>query len=220
MITTSEVNNLIKFGGMKPGEYYIGEVVDREDPDEKYRLKVRIYPFWAEVEDAQLPWIVPLDISEHRVKNIPEKWAWCIFKGDQLQPMWVTEMLTSAGGDYSQIHKQVDSQIKTLGASSLSYPDFEIIKSGDVLVVYNTSSGEIVHVAGNSAIVMKKDGTVEIKNKSTSIELDSSGNVNINAGVGGSISLNGGTMGANDFPNCLFSGAPHCLDPLKSVKVP
>ena len=52
------------------------------------------------------------------------------------------------------------------------------------------------------------------------VEINSLGGVKITPATGQAITLNNGSTGANDFPNCLFTGAPHCLDALQTVKVP
>ncbi len=70
-------------------------------------------------------------------------------------------------------------------------------------------------------IYNKTTGAYKLEINGAEIEITSTGAVNIKPATGQGITLNGGTMGANDLLTCIFAtGAPHCLDPLKTVKVP
>ena len=90
--------------------YFLGQVVDNADPDESYKLRVRIYPWFAEVKDANLPWIRPLDESEEHIKKLPEKnaWVWCVFRDDPMTPFWVFKHLESTAGSYKKIKMVVE----------------------------------------------------------------------------------------------------------------
>lgn len=100
-----------------------------------------------------------------------------------------------------------------------------INQAGEIKLIDNTSSFEMIADKMTSIVGQNK---IELGNNSIKvthltgavIEISSTGAMKIIPGTGMSITLNNGTMGANDFPACLFTGAPHCLDPLKSVKVP
>lgn len=52
------------------------------------------------------------------------------------------------------------------------------------------------------------------------ITVNVDGSVAVNPATGKDIKLAGGALGANDLVACVFSGAPHCTDTLKKVKVP
>ena len=83
---------------------------------------------------------------------------------------------------------------------------------------------------GNTTIELVNGATYKIKANGATIEIAADGainittpaskNVNVTPGTGGSCVLAGGSLGANDYVACLFSGAPHCNDALQKVKVP
>lgn len=97
---------------------------------------------------------------------------------------------------------------------------------------YNKDTGAYSLEINGASINIDASGAVSIRaasgqsmtidnNGTAIIEITSAGAVNIKPATGQSITLNSGAVGANDFPLCLFStSAPHCLDPLQSVKVP
>jgi len=63
-----------------------------------------------------------------------------------------------------------------------------------------------------------KKTTLKINGATVIVNID--GSIKITPATGKDIELAGGTMGANDLTNCIFSGALHCTDVLKKVKVP
>jgi len=77
-----------------------------------------------------------------------------------------------------------------------------------------------INASGGVKITPASGATFEVSVNNAKIEINTSGGVKITPASGQSITLNNGTTGANDYLNCLFAGAPHCLDPTSSVKVP
>ena len=72
---------------------------------------------------------------------------------------------------------------------------------------------EHLRVREGKKTILKINGAVITVNVDGSIEIDPA--------TGKDIKLAGGTtLGADDLPNCIFSGALHCTDVLKKVKVP
>jgi hypothetical protein len=64
-----------------------------------------------------------------------------------------------------------------------------------------------------------KKTIIKINGATLTVNVD--GSIEIQPASGKDIKLAGGTtIGANDLLNCIFSGAPHCTDVTKKVKVP
>lgn len=199
---------------------YLGQVVDNNSPSEDYKLKIRIYPFFQGVEDNNLPWIFPFVEESNTIRMLPEvnSWVWCAFRGDHMSPYWFAYQLTSQNGSYAYIREQADQALAAVDAEELTYPEFDILHKGDVFVILNKAKSEYVILVGGNALKVNASG-IEVKTQGP-VSIASAGQINIDSGLTSSIVLNGGVAGANDYPTCLFTGAPHCLDPLKRVKVP
>ena len=73
---------------------------------------------------------------------------------------------------------------------------------------------------GDLKLELPTGAKLEIIANNAKIEITAAGGVKVTPATGQSVTLNNGTRSANDYPNCLFTGALHCLDPLSSVKVP
>lgn len=122
--------------------------------------------------------------------------------------------------------------------------EFAIVRQDKNTGIYVNKDGEIKLIDQSSYIEVTKENIKELANSSflaqvgqnkielsntvakvihstgAIIEITTAGQIKITSSSAQSIVLNNGVMGANDFPACLFAGAPHCLDPLKKVKVP
>lgn len=91
--------------------------------------------------------------------------------------------------------------------------------SGDtnqIVVKYNRTAEEIELTVGPNTFKVKKDKTemsggqgISMSANGATIEITSTGAVNVSPAAGMSLTLAGGAISCNNFPNCLFTGAPH-----------
>jgi len=87
------------------------------------------------------------------------------------------------------------------------------IREGGLKETYDKSTGSyILDFPDGSDCVMNINSAV--------LKVNTDGSIEITPASGKDIKLAGGTIGANDLTNCIFSGALHCIDALKKVKVP
>lgn len=75
-------------------------------------------------------------------------------------------------------------------------------------------------VTGDKTINITGGGIYTINVNGASIVVATDGAINIIPATGKKVTVNNGATPANDYPNCIFSGAPHCIDPLQSVLIP
>jgi uncharacterized cupin superfamily protein len=90
----------------------------------------------------------------------------------------------------------------------------------DILISGKEREEKRVMENGDMITYDKDTGAAKMVINNAEVEITTAGAVKITPASGQSITLNGGLQGANDFPTCIMTGAPHCLDALQSVKVP
>lgn len=73
---------------------------------------------------------------------------------------------------------------------------------------------------GDTVTYDKDTGAAKLVINNAEVEITAAGAVKITPATGQAIILNGGAIGANDLPNCIFSGALHCTNVPNTVKVP
>jgi len=82
------------------------------------------------------------------------------------------------------------------------------------------SSGAIKISRDEGKVSIASDGVTSISKNGGIARINVDGSVEVTPANGKDIKLADGTIGANDLTNCIFSGALHCIDALKKVKVP
>jgi hypothetical protein len=189
---------LLKNEPLDPMNRYLGQVTDNEDPDEGYKLRIRIYPFFADVDDGDLLWCRPFYLKADTVPEIPKvgDWVWCIFREFPLKPYWLTKHLVSEQGDYSYIRTNAIGAISKVNSgsqhslSSLTYPNYEILQRGSLYLVFNTEDDEFVILDDSRDIVFSiTPNGVELRKGQTQLYLDGTeikaifGNTEISVGA-------------------------------------
>jgi len=97
----------------------------------------------------------------------------------------------------------------------------ELLVSGKETEHLRDRTGKKTILKINGVVVtIETTGKIEIEKSGGRAIVNADGSIEITPATGKDIKLAGGTIGANDFTNCPFSGAIHCTDVLLKVKVP
>lgn len=179
-----------------------GLVVDNNDPLKLGRCRIRIYPFFKDMEATALPWTVPaMGLFDGAGTSggcmaIPKigTYVYCFFEaGDIYQPVYFAEAQTAAHG------------LATVNTSS-SYPNFKawITSTGFTVSIDETAQTmRIVHPSGSEINMDNADGTVTIQSVGSQVWIDSAGKIKITAGsdvevtATGDIVISGATVSIN-----------------------
>jgi len=216
---------------------YRGLVVDNVDPEQLGRLKVQVPSLLG--TEVVTGWAMPCVPYGGEVNQgfffIPDIGAgvWVEFEeGDLEFPIWTGTFWSKPGGD-SEVPKPSNPDgseqgsvqdpptrkiIKTSKGNSIEMEDKDneevfIIKYSDgskTNVVTMDKDGIVIVDANNNTITMKPEGTtIEDLNQNT-IEMTATA---INIFPASQCNLGNAAVNmVNNFPACLFSGAPHALD--------
>lgn len=208
---------------------YRGIVVDNNDPENLGRLKVKVPSVLG--NDVVTGWAMPClpygGAPDQGFFFIPEVEAgvWIEFEaGDLEYPIWVGTFWSKPGGA-AETPKPADTQspptrkiIRTSKGSCIEIEDKDseevfIIKYADGSknnTVTMDKDGIVVVDANENKIIMNQDGmTLEDKNKNK-IELNATA-INVFPATQCTIG-SGAANPINNFPACLFTGAPHAMD--------
>ncbi|KKM04503.1 hypothetical protein LCGC14_1763560 [marine sediment metagenome] len=134
---------------------------------------------------------------------------------NRFEPKHKTELLVS-GKETEHLRVREgglkETYDKSTGAYTLETNEAKIDIGSSGAIKISKNGGE-VNIASDGVISISKNGGIA--------RINADGSVEITPAATKDIKLAGGTvLGANDFPNCIFSGALHCTDVLKKVKVP
>lgn len=111
----------------------------------------------------------------------------------------------------------------------LLFPDgilenaFVLCSALDLLGTVGQKQKQELLVSGkeNEHLRIRKGKRTHFKINGAELIVNADGSIEVNAATGKDIKLGGATViGANDLVSCIFSGAIHCTDALKKVKVP
>jgi hypothetical protein len=174
-----------------------GKVVDNNDPEQKGRIKVEIYPYFHNVKAEYLPWSVPasplfcgagVGLGNFSVPEV-NSFVWCFFEaGNLYQPVYFAE-----APDF--VHIIGDEK-------STNYPKRKILKTSSGLLIiiddevpsisltYENGIGVIIdqsvpfvsitHVGGTSIVVNAAIPSIDITHPGgASMSVDAAGNISI-----------------------------------------
>lgn len=208
---------------------YRGFVVKNDDPKKMGRLRLRIPSVLG--NDVVSGWAMPCapygGMADQGFFFIPEEGAgvWVEFEAGNLEyPIWVGTFWCSPGGN-SEVPKPGDEQtpptrkvIRTVKGNSIEMEDGDnqevfIIKYNDgskTNIVTMDKEGIAIVDANQNKITLDSNGTVIEDKSGNKVEMNSTA-INILPATGCNLGNSPVNM-VNNFPACLFTGAPHAMD--------
>ncbi len=212
---------------------YTGKVVDNDDPEKKYRCKVRVYGVYSdEIPDEDLPWaLMDATFVGSKIGSVvipPNDAIVRVYfeDGDIYKPVYTTKML-----DSDNLSEE----------ASEDYPDTMVLfetDAGEYFKINRATNETEYHTASGVLITVDEDGNVAVSTEDAQegtygltvkgdMDITTKGSSNITITVGGDATINAkGTTKVkgtkvilksvdsvawkpNILPNCLFTGAPH-----------
>lgn len=176
----------------KTAFFYFGKVVAFDGDEKKGILKVRIYPFLADVSEQDLPSVYPfLDYNNYEIKDLPRVGdiVWCFFNGDTDKIFWVRSIQKKESDEIEFLEEKVKSLIEDynnykdsddLDLSSITYGKYSVRRYSDMYEVFNSEEGEYLFIDEDKKIKV----SYSVKNKSICFYTDnflfSGVNMNLN----------------------------------------
>jgi len=223
-------------------EIWTGKVVKNDDPMKLGRIKIRIFGYYDDLDVANIPWALPENNyvgSTRGTLIIPELGTLVkgyFDKNDEIKPIYNGLAFNADNIRSSPAREDIERD----------YPNLMVIFHTDQgeLITLNKNDGElkIIHRSG-SYIEINKTGTITITtntnldNESGHVNLNIAGNIDVHSingkinviadkgdinvdSTAGNVNLgkNAAKQLVNNLPNCLVTGAPHCLGNI-NVKV-
>lgn len=163
---------------------YRGTVVDNNDPLKLGRIKVKVYPWFANItESNKLPWAVPaMPIWEgsgngygyFAVPKVGSQVFVFFENGEYMQPVYFAEALDGVYG--------LPAERET------NYPDRKVMKTKNGIVIYVDDNAKEIYIYHPSSTYLKIDSD-------GNISVHASGNIGVNAS--GDITIEGATVNIN-----------------------
>lgn len=173
-----------------------GKVVDVTDPEQKGRIKVQIYPYFAGIEKEYLPWVVPAmplfegsgdGIGSFVIPKV-DTYVWVFFEaGDVYQPVYFAEATDFVHGIPTESSTNYPNRKvkKTLGGLTWivddSIPSVSLLCENGFNIVIDQSVPSITISYNNVSFAI--DGSVPsilMSHPNGSIGIDSAGAITLN----------------------------------------
>jgi hypothetical protein len=176
--------------GYKVEGFYRGRVVDNRDPLRLGRVKVKVYPWFEDVKDADCPWAEPA--WQGGILYIPplNAWVWVFFEGGDVEkPVWFAWSLPfngvwfQGGSMWEEFGKGVMEAGGMYSEQGAEYPGAVVwrMPMGSALVFYASGRIELKNRVG-AKVVLHEDGTVRLINQSGSkVVINADGTIKIDA---------------------------------------
>lgn len=180
---------------------YLGKVIYNEDPTYSGRCKVRVFGLFDDLPDQNVPWFVPISSSVFSTEgagsiSVPKV-------GDIVRVNFSNNDFYS--GEYMAIQNLDPSLIDEIkddyqGTHVLLYDS-----TPDLIVIYQPKTGYKMYLNG-SVIKIDADGMIQIKHKNDSnvievkndeINIVSGNSSTINLSTSGTVNIKGGTVNVN-----------------------
>jgi hypothetical protein len=162
-----KLKDLDSENGFEFGGFYVGEVVDNQDPNKEGRCRIRVYNVFDEINSNKLPWAIPdftfigSEVGSFIVPPNGTIVSVYFENGDIYMPRYTTKVL---------------QKNKLPSNKDLDYPNNMIFFETD-----NKDSFELNRNSGETKFIHRSGAEIKI---------DSLGNVSINVAIGRSISIN------------------------------
>lgn len=193
---------------------YRGVVVDNNDPKQQCRCKIRVYPMFAEVDIAAIPWAVPEDGKfdgagpGYGSVDIPEIGAkvWVKFEnGDIYQPVY-------GGGAKDGVSGQLVDALD-------GYPNIKMWKTKSGITFYvnkNANITRIIHPSGQ--IIEINDATLSmamIHPSGSRIDITNTNDVKLTHALGSTIKIGAlGSIVVDSVSTVVIRGLTVNINPL------
>ena len=171
-------------------------VVSKDDPDQKGRIQVRVYPELSRVDKRLLPWVRPFlgegMATDHFSFSPPnvDSTVWVVFLDDYWKNgYWISGQFIDGFFDYTSVKNEVDS-IAEMGDTT--YPTIRFYRMPNGSIYFSNDSGEdgIFHGSGSyllfdvngGSFVYTQGQKTRMYNDNGSMELSANGQINLNSG--------------------------------------
>lgn len=168
--------------------FFVGTVVDNNDPTFNYRVKVKIPEIHANIEDQYLPWAAKVDSSflgmdgsevQHSVPEVGSKVLTMVLGDDAnsllyLGTLYKNTSISPTGGDYLGSYGIYRADGQFIGVDKIN-SIFKMIFEGDINIdrVINASaniSGNVTANVGNSITINSGSSNTFKAGSSTTID--------------------------------------------------
>lgn len=183
---------------MKTLHWYTATVIDNNDTDKQGKIKVRLIPENKDVDESLLPWVLPFHtpgmsnqaFSFHPPQNNDQIWVVYLdppffkegyyFTGDFIRGFFSYGTITNL---LSSISELTDTTYPKLMFELFPNGNliFQHLVNGDVGIYHKSGTYSIIDQNGKVIVNTGSQGAI-IKNNAGSIELKSTGEVDINGG--------------------------------------
>jgi len=206
--------------------FNVATVVDNNDPENAYRVKVRIDVLHENLPDDQLPWAARVGPTfmgfgnadiDHAVPEVGTK-VLTIFVADDpnsilyLGSLYKKNAVTPSGGQYLGSYGIYTKNGDFIGIDKLS-TTFKMIYEGKLDISKITDA----KITVNGPLTIKTSGNTKIES-SGNVNIEASSTVEIKSGpmtkiTGGVVQIEKGTQcGFNCLQKCILTNTPHVMN--------
>ena len=206
-------NLLFSDESVPTNKFYVGKVIDNNDPDKKLRVKVRVYGLMGnEIPDSDIPWAAAEDsYMGSNIGSVVIPPVGCIvrvyFENDDIYtPVYTSKVTTD----------NIPEDVKN------DYPNNMVLfntDAGDSFIVNRTNGMQTYQHRSGTSFVVDTEGNVTVKSvKNISFEADgdisfvsNNGSIDMEAEAGYINLGRGAIVPVPNLPTCLANGSPHAI---------